>query len=269
MTDVRLTALNPEDSQVYPVACNSSGELLVDKGETVEYVKVAGDNMTGDLTLGTNKILLDAGAGSINLAAQATESINVTQVGTPVYRVTSSGSTYIGNPAGTGGLGPSNSKVALNADGSATFAGDATVGDVNTVTGAGNGVVLTNTGYISSWPALADNSNAFAVIPRDIGTTTASIRADGSASFAGDVVIGSRNKQWMLVEQGGLCHMVEQVRATTADLLVDPASAEYPELRDVFQELNTIERCLEEVMTKLRMTQPDGWPVWDGSDNSR
>ena len=31
MTDVRLTALNPEDSKVYPVACNSSGELLTVK----------------------------------------------------------------------------------------------------------------------------------------------------------------------------------------------------------------------------------------------
>ena len=52
MTDVRLTALNPEDSQVYPVACNSSGELLVDKGEPEDkYVEKSGDNMTGDLTL--------------------------------------------------------------------------------------------------------------------------------------------------------------------------------------------------------------------------
>ena len=70
----------------------------------------------------------------------------------------------------------------------------------------------------------------------------------------------------MLVEQSGLCHMVEQqVRATATDL----DEIEYPKLRDVFKELNTIERCLEEVMTKLRMTEPDGWPVWDGSDNSR
>ena len=30
MADVRLTAINPEDSQVYPVACNDKGELLLD-----------------------------------------------------------------------------------------------------------------------------------------------------------------------------------------------------------------------------------------------
>lgn len=45
MTDVRLTALNPEDSKVYPVACNSSGELLT--------TKVGNDVVVpGDLTVG-------------------------------------------------------------------------------------------------------------------------------------------------------------------------------------------------------------------------
>jgi hypothetical protein len=44
MTDVRLTALNPVDSQVYPVACNTSGELLVaDDGPDV--------TVTGELTV--------------------------------------------------------------------------------------------------------------------------------------------------------------------------------------------------------------------------
>jgi len=31
MTDVRLTATNPEDSSVVPVACNSRGELLIEE----------------------------------------------------------------------------------------------------------------------------------------------------------------------------------------------------------------------------------------------
>jgi len=44
MTDVRLTALNPVDSQVYPVACNTSGELLVADGGPDLTV-------TGDLTV--------------------------------------------------------------------------------------------------------------------------------------------------------------------------------------------------------------------------
>ncbi len=65
----------------------------------------------------------------------------------------------------------------------------------------------------------------------------------------------------MLVEQGGLCHMVEQTRVTKD--LINP---EYPQLRDVFQELNLIEQALSEVMDKLRLSPPAGWEVWDGSD---
>ena len=43
MTDVRLTATNPEDSSVVPVACNSRGELLI------EEVKV--EEIENDLTV--------------------------------------------------------------------------------------------------------------------------------------------------------------------------------------------------------------------------
>ena len=46
MADVRLTATNPEDSSVVPVACNSKGELLVDKPNIEQIdnnVTIAGD----------------------------------------------------------------------------------------------------------------------------------------------------------------------------------------------------------------------------------
>ena len=36
MTDVRLTATNPEDSSVVPVACNEKGELLLEEPQVVE-----------------------------------------------------------------------------------------------------------------------------------------------------------------------------------------------------------------------------------------
>ncbi len=98
------------------------------------------------------------------------------------------------------------------------------------------------------------------------------VGTDGSAEFMGDVVVFSRNNQWMLVEQGGLCHMVAQTKISTADLVdpgsVDPAFTVYPKLRDVFAELDLLEQALKQVMEKLKMVEPDGWPVWDGSDNS-
>ena len=93
------------------------------------------------------------------------------------------------------------------------------------------------------------------------------IDEDGISTFSGDVIVSSRNKKWMLVEMNGLCHMVEQLTATTADL--ESTAVEYPQLRDVFNELDFIEKALEEVMEKLRITPPSGWPVWDGSDDEQ
>tara|TARA_B100001059_G_scaffold236543_1_gene287658 strand:+ start:3054 stop:3689 length:636 start_codon:yes stop_codon:yes gene_type:complete len=49
MTDVRLTALNPVDSQVYPVACNTSGELIVEQVDPGPDLTVTG-NLTVDGT---------------------------------------------------------------------------------------------------------------------------------------------------------------------------------------------------------------------------
>ena len=49
MADVRLTAVNPEDSQVYPVACNDKGELLLDSGGATGDLDV-----TGNLTVAGN-----------------------------------------------------------------------------------------------------------------------------------------------------------------------------------------------------------------------
>lgn len=60
MADVRLTATNPEDSSVVPVACNAKGELLLEEPtlSSDDYVAKAGDTMTGNLHLG-DKITLN------------------------------------------------------------------------------------------------------------------------------------------------------------------------------------------------------------------
>jgi hypothetical protein len=126
-------------------------------------------------------------------------------------------------------------------------------------------------------PTLDDDSGGYAIrLLSSIGKTHFEVNGDGSAEFVGDVTVGSRNKSWMLVEQGGLCHMVEQTRISTGDLvnttdLVNTASVDnpYPKLRDVFQELNLIEEALSEVMSILRLSPPAGWPVWDGSDETQ
>lgn len=242
MTDVRLTALNPEDSQVYPVACNTSGELKLEKQETFD------GNLDGDLTVeGNVGIGTDSPKRTLHVSASALNPVRIQS---------------------------SNTGSRIEFQDSNTVANDSvSIGSV------GNDFQInTNIGALGGTRRVTvkDNGN----VGIGIGEPQAKLDVAGNADFAGNVVVGSRSKAWMLVENGGLCHMVEQVSAISADLvdpaddLVDPAfgvdsAAEYPNLRNVFQELNIIERCLEEVMAKLRMTEPDGWPVWDGSDNSR
>ena len=281
MTDVRLTIV-AEDGQVYPVLGNTKGELKLEEPtiNSDDYVAKAGDTMTGNLHLG-DKIILNPdgsaqfGGGHIDFYENGSaEFAGDVQVGSynldskisvrPSSLSESAVYAFEGDAGYTGSLfaaqynqilagsdaklwegigrlnGVFDTTSAIYPDGSAEFAGEIKVANDN--------VRLTPSGSI-----LAGNS------PGDIrvniqGTT-------GSAEFAGDVVIGSRSKQWMIVESGGIAHLVEQTRNLNAVPFM-----QYPELRNIPHELDLIEQALNEVMDKLRMNPPAGWPVWDGSD---
>jgi len=357
MTDVRLTALNPEDSKVYPVACNSSGELLTDKTDVGPDISIEGTLDVGGSITAANYIDsgADTGTGLIRIRKD-----NPAQNAFSVYEgnynykfaIDGSGTTKIG---GTLTASPN---ITLNADGSAEFKGGLTSNDTNIIQrrGTNSGTIsqirfLTSTGnenrggavgndpdlnmtiltgqtalnstsgaamgvnssgkfFIAPYGDLgtdpkvaidgkdgsvefkgdvyaekqfrtkngygaADSAVLGVVVQGADGTANASIGYDGTAEFAGDLVVGSRSKSWMLVEQGGLCHMVEQTRSlidegfAVDDADADADAADYPKLRDVFNELDLIEKSLSQVMEKLRLTPPAGWPVWDGSDESR
>ena len=96
MTDVRLTALNPVDSQVYPVACNTSGELLVAQDDPGPDLTVTGDltvdgitsislgsQTTPSLIFGTdvNSGLFQPGADSLAVATSGTQRVTVDNAG--------------------------------------------------------------------------------------------------------------------------------------------------------------------------------------------
>ena len=144
MTDVRLTALNPEDSKVYPVACNSSGELLTTK---------QGDNpiVPGDLTV-EGSIIAAGGTvvitGSGNVKTGDPDN-NIGSVVSPAgynyARRDSGGSADFGYALYNGGNSPADIVFSAAYDGSIIAAGDLTIKSNILVKGSdGSGIFVRN-----------------------------------------------------------------------------------------------------------------------------
>ena len=124
MSDVRLTATNPEDSSVVPVACNAKGELKLE--EPIAPPEFDG-NLDGDLTV--------SGAGSF-----AAGSAQIFSGGGAYFAET----VDIASPATTGG-------IRLSAAGSALFTGDlgaATLSTSDSTSFASNKAGFTAEGYL-------------------------------------------------------------------------------------------------------------------------
>ena len=178
MADVRLTAINPEDSQVYPVACNDKGELLLDSGGASGDLDVAGNltvagssTFAGDVQVGGDAVSTPGCYfGSNGTVKAARDDANTTFVG----RSTSSNSVTF----------------SVLGNGSATFAGE--------IIGASGGTP----GSSSSTPGVRFNTSNSAnilsyggllrIYSADEGGVYSKINAqlnnDGSALFAGGEV---------------------------------------------------------------------------------
>ena len=109
------------------------------------------------------------------------------------------------------------------------------------------------------------------------GTPGESLTVEGNARFSSDVVIGSRNKEWLIVESGGLAHLVDTEAYSDSFMAIDDdgnsveasklkSAISYPQLRDIPAELTMVEQQLQKVMERLKMAPEAGWEVWDGSD---
>ena len=157
-----------------------------------KYVEVAGDNMTGDLTLGTDKITLDASDGSAEFAG----------------RISGNGECFLGDnnsdPRGYLKIvnnstnedddairitDTTNNNVArIRVDGSATFNSTVKQGDFNGGRIDATGSVLLAAGGIATQyeqATTASTARAFRVYH---GTSeNATVFADGSATFTGDI----------------------------------------------------------------------------------
>ena len=177
MADVRLTAINPEDSEVYPVACNDKGELLLSGVTDLDVaftMKVAGATYadgTGlfigygpeDFRNRTIKLNKDGGA----------QFDGVVQTGGFVsyVRTDATDQNLASFNSNVGGLNVA--RIIFIADGSATFANNVNLG----------GAVTSN--------RTSGTDNCF--VGQLNVSTTSSIKADGSATFAGGITASSTN----------------------------------------------------------------------------
>ncbi len=251
MSDVRLTATNPEDSSVVPVACNSKGELL-----TVPPVIEQIDN---DVRIIGGFTVNDENKFAVN--RQLNTGFDLFIRGEP--------------------LGTNNSFSCVNLVFSLDGNYDQFIWGFNH---SWSSQGFSSTQVLSAFNTSLSASNKVAT-PKAISGYRASISADANQGggptyafyasssapswFGGEVIVSSRNKRWTLVEQGGLCHMVQETTSYSPEEdEALPVEKDYPKLRDVFNELNMIEGALEQVMTKLRMVPPANWEVWDGSNET-
>ena len=187
MADVRLTAVNPEDSQVYPVACNDKGELLLDSG-----------GATGDLDVTGNLTVAGSGSFAGVVTCQTPEGrVSELNVGGDAH-TTSEGNLHLYDPTSNvnqrifsiysdvGGVGQG--KLHLLADGSGSFAGDLQSGG-DAINGAENGVSIRKVGMVQA--ARSSASEVWIGYTSGSSTPTSKIYANGSANFGGDVQFGN------------------------------------------------------------------------------
>ena len=196
-------ALNTKDVKAY--IKDSDGNVVQIAGKDMpdndsRYVQVTGDDMTGDLTLGTDKITLGASDGSATFAGDVRIKSYV-DAGATAYNNTAifgsnndnSNATLVVQNYSTNGdifVGRSSSSdkvVEISNSGSATFAGNTTVGS-NTaetylsVKSNGESTIYAINSYDGK-RAVFTGTNKDAVY-------TSHIYNDGSATLAGDVAIG-------------------------------------------------------------------------------
>ena len=157
------------------------------RSESGTFVDVSGDNMTGNLTLGTDKVVLDATSGAATLQG-------------PI-KTRQDGSSALAFAVTQGGTANGDATIRFDGDGSASFAGQITSGaDAFATANTGSG--LTSTGSV-----IARRSGTGSVwLGYQTGTSvqTSTIKADGSALFAGNTQVGDSSNGVLLANNGAV-----------------------------------------------------------------
>jgi hypothetical protein len=193
MSDVRLTALNPVDSQVYPVACNSSGELIVEQIDPGPDLTVTGDlTVDGTSTL-TGAVIAD---GSGTFKGDVTAELNTD------YK-------SVIAPNGTIALyGAGNVTTYLDNDGTAYFKSKVTSGTINNTATDVSGARLNSIGNILIQQPSGSTSAIFEAYAGAISSPTVNITADGAATFSGDITCSDNSKGLILKSPNGTSYRI-------------------------------------------------------------
>lgn len=334
MADVRLTATNPDDSTVVPVACNAKGELKLeeplsfdgnldgdlvvtgsgtfsttlntstwpndgststgggahlvrnDTGDNVVWKAFSGgtgaDYVTssilgnGTATFGARKTTGDwtiSPTTGIRFNSGSLETVSLFPAGGALFldKVTarnSQSSSYTVFAANFNGV----DKARILANGNFKIGGDLSgQGNINFDAGEGNGkfsgnldignfVAGTSGSRISSGGTLYVNgSGAYPGVSVSDGQIN--LNYNGTAVFKGEVTVTSRNQQWVLTEQQGICYMM----AASLKDGVDEGFSQTPP-RDVIKEIDYLKDLVQALYERLKMSPEAGWEVWDGSD---
>tara|TARA_R110002012_G_C11406940_1_gene586505 strand:- start:40 stop:705 length:666 start_codon:yes stop_codon:yes gene_type:complete len=208
MTDVRLTALNPVDSQVYPVACNTSGELIVEQVDPGPDLTVTGNLTVNGLATFDGNI---SGGDTLTIGVASSykgficdpNDVNGTYF--EMYTET----TNSNNPFSiiSNGVGVA---ASISTIGAATFASRVDVGgltaDSNLTPTSGTSIELFYTptgGVIQAFDR--DNGN---FEPLKIKGSNWVIELSGAASFAGDITCTDNAKGLVIKSPNGTSYRI-------------------------------------------------------------
>ena len=160
-------------------------------GGAGEYLPLAGGDLTGDLTLGTDKITLDATTGSVTAAgnidagsAASNKYASLKATGRATFLNADNGQyVWINESNGSAAIVVNDSNASTPA--SAKFS----VTKEGSITAAGGDFEVASTGQVL---IDADNSAAFRIRNKSAPSAgnQITLRNDGSAEFAGDVTAG-------------------------------------------------------------------------------
>lgn len=187
MPDVRLTATNPEDSSVVPVACNERGELMLEEIPDQSF----DGNLDGDLSVSGDATFAGDNTLTNGFTAYKTPAAsNGGQIGyddtTKALRLYSNSSTgasakteFYFNKSAT-------PDITFDQDGTAKF-GVVRSGETNGASTTAGGVTLNDGGGIfTQYPSSVTASTAVGLRILHGANHSTTLYADGSCQFAGN-----------------------------------------------------------------------------------